>query len=74
MTFHRDLAENLNICPNCKFHLPFYPKERLGKLFDESSFEEIKYDIGQQDNLKFRYVKKYSERLNSAKSQTKHWN
>ena len=62
-----DVSENLNICSNCKFHLPFYPNERLKNLFDQGKYEIVEYDLGQRDQLNFRDIKKYSDRLKSAK-------
>jgi len=70
LSFHRDLSDNLNICSNCKFHLPFYPNERLKNLFDEGKYEIVEYDLGYRDQLNFRDIKKYSERLKLAKSKS----
>ena len=70
MIFHKDLSENLNICNNCDFHLPFYPKERLYSLLDQNHFEQIDYEIRNQDILNFKDIKKYSERLQIAQDKT----
>ena len=71
MVFHKDLFENLNVCPNCSFHLPINPRQRLNALLDDEKIEEINYILGTQDILKFRDLKKYSDRLKIAQNKTK---
>ena len=71
MIFSKDLYENLNICTTCNFHMPFYPKDRLKFLLDDSSLELIDYSSDNQDILNFKDVKKYSERLKVSKAKTK---
>ena len=71
MIFHKDLFENLNVCPNCSFHLPINPRQRLNALLDDEKIEEINYILGTQDILKFRDLKKYSDRLKIAQNKTK---
>ena len=34
MLFHRELAENLNVCTNCDHHLAISPRDRFAALFD----------------------------------------
>ena len=70
MIFSKDLYENLNICTTCNFHMPFYPKDRLKFLLDDSSLELIDYSSDNQDILNFKDVKKYSERLKVSKAKT----
>ena len=70
MIFSKDLYENLNICTTCNFHMPFYPKDRIKFLLDDSSLELIDYSSDNQDILNFKDVKKYSERLKVSKAKT----
>ena len=41
MLFHRDLADNLNVCLECDHHLYIKPRERFTALFDDGQFREI---------------------------------
>ena len=70
MIFHKDLFENLNVCPNCSFHLSINPTQRLNALLDDGKIEKINYVLGKQDILKFRDLKKYSDRLKTAQNKT----
>ncbi len=38
MIFHRDLVANLNVCPNCDYHMRIGPAERFAYSFDAGSF------------------------------------
>ena len=70
MLFHRELAENLNVCTNCDHHMPITPRERLGALFDGGIFFEVKVPEPIADPLQFRDQKKYPERMKSAQKTT----
>ncbi|WP_413718064.1 acetyl-CoA carboxylase, carboxyltransferase subunit beta [Silicimonas sp. MF1-12-2] len=70
MLFHRELAENLNVCPNCDHHMAITPRERFAALFDQSVFTEIDVPQPTADPLHFRDQKKYPERLKAAQKQT----
>ena len=59
MLFHRELAENLNVCINCDHHMYIGPAERLADLYDNSAFQLLEYDAPIADPLKFRDQKKY---------------
>jgi len=71
MLFHRDLAENRNVCSNCGHHMRLAARERLEMLFDGGAFEEIELPEAQADPLKFRDRKRYSDRLKKARNKTK---
>lgn len=70
MLFHRELAENLNVCTNCDHHMPFSARERLTALFDGGIFVEVKVAEPISDPLLFRDQKKYPERLKAAQKAT----
>ncbi|MEK9645345.1 MAG: acetyl-CoA carboxylase, carboxyltransferase subunit beta [Alphaproteobacteria bacterium] len=70
MLFHRDLAENRNVCSNCGHHMRLAARDRLGILFDNGSFEEIVVPEAQTDPLKFRDRKRYSDRLKESRAST----
>ena len=71
MIFHRQLEDNLQVCPNCDHHLKLDAKARLKSLFDEGSLNFIKLEKQiHTDPLKFRDIKKYSDRLKEARTRT----
>lgn len=70
MLFHRDLAEALNVCANCGYHMRIGPKERLDALFDGGTWEKIPMPDVPSDPLKFRDQRKYTDRLKEARSKT----
>ena len=71
MLFHRQLEENLQVCPRCDYHMPLSFKNRLKALFDDGSYEEIPLKDGTNlDPLKFRDKRKYLDRIKEARSKT----
>ena len=71
MLFHRQLEENLQVCPRCDYHMPLTSKNRLKALFDGGSYEEIALnDETALDPLKFRDKRKYLDRIREARSKT----
>ncbi|MBI05302.1 MAG: acetyl-CoA carboxylase carboxyl transferase subunit beta [Pelagibacteraceae bacterium] len=70
MLFHRDLEDNLKVCPNCGNHMRLGARKRLELLFDGGSFTEIELPGNVTDPLKFRDRKRYSERLRDTRTAT----
>ncbi|MCV2447917.1 acetyl-CoA carboxylase, carboxyltransferase subunit beta [Paracoccus sp. DMF] len=70
MLFHRELADNLNVCTNCDHHLAISPRARFAALFDGGVFVEVKVPEPIADPLQFRDQKKYPERLKAAQKAT----
>ncbi len=70
MLFHRELAENLNVCTNCDHHMQFRPRDRFNALFDGGVFTEIEVPEPIADPLHFRDQKKYPDRLKAAQKAT----
>ena len=70
MLFHRELAENLNVCTNCGHHMAISPRERFKALFDGGVFAEVKVPEPIQDPLHFRDQKKYVDRIREARRTT----
>ncbi|MBS0563743.1 MAG: acetyl-CoA carboxylase carboxyltransferase subunit beta [Proteobacteria bacterium] len=66
MLFHRELADNLNVCTNCDHHMAIAPAERFAALFDNGTFAEVKVPEPVADPLHFRDQKKYTDRLKAA--------
>lgn len=70
MLFHRELADNLNVCTNCNHHMPIGARERLASLFDGGVFVEVKVPEPVTDPLHFRDQKKYTDRIKDARKKT----
>lgn len=70
MLFHRELADNLNVCTNCDHHMNITPRERFAALFDGGVFSEVKVPEPIIDPLGFRDQKKYPDRLKAAQKAT----
>ncbi len=70
MLFHRELADAMNVCPNCDHHMHITPRERFGHLFDGGAFVEIEVEQPLADPLHFRDQKKYPDRLKDAQRKT----
>ena len=66
MLFHRELADNLNVCSNCDHHMAITPRERFASLFDGGQFTEVKVPEPVVDPLHFRDQKKYTDRIKAA--------
>jgi acetyl-CoA carboxylase carboxyl transferase subunit beta len=70
MLFHRELADNLQVCSNCGHHMPITPRARFTALFDAGVFAEIAVPEPVVDPLGFRDQKKYPDRLKAAQKAT----
>lgn len=70
MLFHRELAENLNVCTSCDHHMAITPRERFAALFDGGVFTEVKVPEPLADPLHFRDQKRYPERMRAAQKAT----
>ena len=66
MLFHRELADNLNVCSNCDHHMAISPRDRFTALFDGGIFTEVKVPEATLDPLHFRDQKKYPDRIKAA--------
>ena len=71
MIFHRDLTKNLKVCQHCSYHIRLGANERLEMLFDYGVFEKVEVEAPITDPLKFRDVKRYTDRLKESKAKTK---
>ncbi len=72
MLFHRDMAEHLNVCTHCGYHMKISVAERLALLFDDGRYRENTPTKVPFDPLKFRDRKKYSDRLKESRAETGH--
>ncbi len=70
MLFHRELADNLNVCTSCGHHMAITPRDRFTALFDGGIFVEVDVPEPTVDPLNFRDQKKYPDRLKGAQKNT----
>ena len=70
MIFHRDLESNLRVCHHCGHHMRMTPEQRLAMLFDEAHYQTIELPKPNADPLKFRDLKRYTDRLREAQGRS----
>jgi len=70
MLFHRDLVKNLSVCYHCSHHMRLKVDDRLKMLFDEGEYTEADLPKVKTDPLKFKDIKKYSDRLKDSQAKT----
>jgi acetyl-CoA carboxylase carboxyl transferase subunit beta len=71
MVFHRQLEENLQVCPHCDHHMRLDAEARLVTLFDDGIHTKIELPKhAAVDPLKFRDKKRYADRLKEAQTKT----
>jgi acetyl-CoA carboxylase carboxyl transferase subunit beta len=68
MLFHRELAENLEVCRNCGHHFRIGSQARFKLLFDDGTFTPVETPKVAPDPLRFRDRKRYTERLREAQA------
>ncbi|QPM91785.1 acetyl-CoA carboxylase, carboxyltransferase subunit beta [Pseudooceanicola algae] len=70
MLFHRELSDNLNVCPSCGHHMAISPRQRFQSLFDGGIFTEVDIPEPVHDPLQFRDQKRYPDRMRAAQKKT----
>ena len=70
MIFHRELDANLRVCPGCGHHMRLPAETRLKTVFDEESWTKLDLPGCVNDPLKFRDLKRYTDRLKDTRSST----
>lgn len=70
MLFHRDLAENMNVCYHCGHHMKITVQERMELLFDDGKYKELSMPKAPHDPLKFKDRKKYADRIKETRQKT----
>jgi acetyl-CoA carboxylase carboxyl transferase subunit beta len=68
--YRADLEKNLYVCPKCNHHKRVSARERLDWLLDLEGRYEIGAEVAPVDTLKFKDSRKYTERLDEARSET----
>lgn len=70
MLFHRELADNMNVCHHCQHHLKIGVQDRLKLIFDGGQFHDAAVAKVTFDPLKFKDRKKYADRLRETRAKT----
>src|SRR6266704_363269 len=70
LVFHKDLEANLFVVPSSGYHMRIPPKARLEALFDDGAYENLAVPEVPADPLKFRDIKRYTERLKDYRAKT----
>jgi acetyl-CoA carboxylase carboxyl transferase subunit beta len=70
MIFHRDLNRHQRVCPHCGHHMRLGVEARLEALFDGGEYQLIEPQKSVPDPLKFRDLRRYTDRLKEAQSKT----
>ena len=70
MLYKSDLEENLFVCSHCDNHMNIDVNTRLFNLFNNDAYEMIDIPFENNDPLKFKDLKKYSDRMKDAQKKT----
>jgi len=70
LVFHKDLEANLYVVPGSGYHMRCPAAARLEGLFDDAAYESIATPDVPVDPLKFRDVKRYTDRLREYRAKT----
>ena len=68
--YRADLEKNLYVCPKCNHHKRISARERLDWLLDLEGRYEIGAEVLAVDTLKFKDSRRYTERLEEARTET----
>lgn len=68
--YRSELERNLEVCPKCDYHIRIGARTRLGYFLDPGTAVEIGAEVGPEDRLKFKDLKKYKDRLSAAQKET----
>ncbi|PPD54855.1 MAG: acetyl-CoA carboxylase carboxyl transferase subunit beta [Methylotenera sp.] len=64
--YHKDLADNAEVCPKCGYHNRIGARARLAQLLDSEGQFEIGANVQAVDVLKFNDSKSYADRIKES--------
>ncbi len=70
MIFHKELEKARRVCTQCGHHMRLPVKRRLAMLFDDGIHDRVTLPKAPPDPLKFRDLKRYTDRLKDAQART----
>ena len=68
--YRKEVLRNLDVCPQCNFHMRIGSRRYAEILFDEGSFQEIGQEYRSKDFLSFVDTEAYAKRLQKATAKT----
>ncbi len=68
--YRKEVVRNLDVCPQCSFHMRIGSRRYAEILFDEGSFREIGQEYRSKDFLSFVDTESYAQRLQKATAKT----
>lgn len=68
--YRSELERNLEVCPKCDYHIRIPARRRIAYFLDTDTSVEIAAEVGPEDPLKFKDIKKYKDRLSAAQKDT----
>jgi acetyl-CoA carboxylase carboxyl transferase subunit beta len=70
LIFAKEFKAALSVCSNCDHHERVGPQDRFEHLFDGSKFSVLPMQVSNDDPLKFKDQKKYTDRLRDNRKKT----
>jgi acetyl-CoA carboxylase carboxyl transferase subunit beta len=70
LVFHKDLESNFYVVPGSGYHMRMPVKARFDMLFDDAAYMELPTPDVPLDPLKFRDIKRYTDRLKENRAKT----
>ena len=68
--FHETLEKNADVCPKCDYHIRISARRRIDIFLDSKGQRELDSDLEPLDSLNFKDLKRYKDRLQTAKEAT----
>lgn len=68
--FHETLEKNADVCPKCDYHIRISARRRIDIFLDSEGQRELDSDLEPLDSLNFKDLKRYKDRLQTAKKST----
>ena len=68
--FYETLEKNADVCPKCDYHIRISARRRIELFLDSKGQRELDSDLEPLDSLNFKDLKRYKDRLQTAKKTT----
>ena len=70
LLYHKDFVNAQSVCTNCDYHDRIGPAKRFEHLFNDGQYSLIDLPSPNEDPLKFKDQKKYTDRLKAARAKS----
>jgi acetyl-CoA carboxylase carboxyl transferase subunit beta len=70
MEYSQELAEDRMVCKYCGYHGQISASTRFAMIFDNAKYEKVQSTEIKDDPIKFKDMKKYTDRLKEARKKT----